>query len=358
MANGFQGLFGGFQDPRTQGLLGLASGLLQAGGPSMRPISLGQALGGGIQQGLGAFNVAQQRQLQNRIVQQQLEERQRQREAITGLQQRIPGLFGETPRAQLLSDVLGVSPQAGVGLIGQAAFPKPQDPSNLIKTLRGAGIDPTTPEGQRLVRDVLLRPSTQIRIGEKAEEAGRIEFAKQKAKIDVEVIKKGRDEASNLLDITERLGVLLPRVPTGALQPGVIKVKRGARGVLDLVGIDTTKLQGLNTADQEEFTSVARKLIAVVKREVNDPRMNRDELRLYKSIIPEIGKSPETNRRLIEMANRTQRRAILKAQAMEKWMADPRRGNGTLRGFTAAWLDWISKNPIFVGIDLPTTGAP
>ena len=57
------GMLGGdFNDPRTQGILGLAGGLLAAGGPSVgRPISIGQALGVGINQGQTAFNAAQQR---------------------------------------------------------------------------------------------------------------------------------------------------------------------------------------------------------------------------------------------------------------------------------------------------------
>jgi len=58
------GLLGSdFNDPRTQGVLGLASGLLAGGGPSVgRPISLGQALGSGLQMGQTAFNQAQTRQ--------------------------------------------------------------------------------------------------------------------------------------------------------------------------------------------------------------------------------------------------------------------------------------------------------
>ena len=51
-----------FQDPRTQGVLGLASGLLAGGGSSVgKPVSLGQALGSGLQMGQAAFNQAQAR---------------------------------------------------------------------------------------------------------------------------------------------------------------------------------------------------------------------------------------------------------------------------------------------------------
>lgn len=58
------GLLGSdFNDPRTQGVLGLASGLLAGGGPSVgKPISLGQALASGLQTGQTAFNQAQARQ--------------------------------------------------------------------------------------------------------------------------------------------------------------------------------------------------------------------------------------------------------------------------------------------------------
>ena len=67
-----RGLLGNdFADPRTQGILGLAGGLLSASGPSVgRPVSLGQALGSGLQMGQAAFNQAQTRA--DRQAQQQL----------------------------------------------------------------------------------------------------------------------------------------------------------------------------------------------------------------------------------------------------------------------------------------------
>lgn len=49
-----------FSDPQQQGLLGLASGLLAAGGPSTKPVSIGQALGVGLNQGMNAYQAALQ----------------------------------------------------------------------------------------------------------------------------------------------------------------------------------------------------------------------------------------------------------------------------------------------------------
>lgn len=49
-----------FEDPRQQALLGLSTGLLQAAGPSARPVSLGQALGGGMQNAMQMYQAAKQ----------------------------------------------------------------------------------------------------------------------------------------------------------------------------------------------------------------------------------------------------------------------------------------------------------
>jgi len=58
------GLLGGdFDDPRTQGVMGLATGLLAGGAPQVgKPVSLGGALARGLQMGQNSFNTAQARQ--------------------------------------------------------------------------------------------------------------------------------------------------------------------------------------------------------------------------------------------------------------------------------------------------------
>lgn len=48
----------GLGDPRTMGLLSAAAGMLQAAGPSPRPISVGQGIGMGAMQGIGSYQDA------------------------------------------------------------------------------------------------------------------------------------------------------------------------------------------------------------------------------------------------------------------------------------------------------------
>jgi hypothetical protein len=66
------GLMGMFSNPQTAGLLGMAGGLLQAAGPSRIPVTMGQALGAGVQgmgQGVGNAFQTQQQLLRMRAMQ-------------------------------------------------------------------------------------------------------------------------------------------------------------------------------------------------------------------------------------------------------------------------------------------------
>ena len=52
MANG---LLGNMMNPEMMGLLGASAGLMQAGGPSRMPVSLGQAMGQGLMGGMHGY---------------------------------------------------------------------------------------------------------------------------------------------------------------------------------------------------------------------------------------------------------------------------------------------------------------
>jgi hypothetical protein len=67
-----------FDDPKTQGILALAAGLMQASGPSRYPVGLGQVLGTGIQQGLGAYQQARKSNLDMQLEEQKIKAAQQQ----------------------------------------------------------------------------------------------------------------------------------------------------------------------------------------------------------------------------------------------------------------------------------------
>jgi hypothetical protein len=83
------------QGIQNQAMLQAAAALLQAGGPSARPTSLGQALGGALQAGQQGYAQAQQGAVQTLLTRQKLEEAQRERQ----LQQYLLGGGQAAPAA-------------------------------------------------------------------------------------------------------------------------------------------------------------------------------------------------------------------------------------------------------------------
>ncbi|MES2040484.1 MAG: hypothetical protein V4495_21910 [Pseudomonadota bacterium] len=62
---GLLDLFGSdIDDPKTQNMFGIASGLMSAGGPSRTPVSFGQALASGLQAGQNAASNATNKKMQ------------------------------------------------------------------------------------------------------------------------------------------------------------------------------------------------------------------------------------------------------------------------------------------------------
>ena len=77
---------------RNQALLQAAAALLSAGGPSERPISLGQALGGALQAGAAGYSQAQQGAVQSLLMRQKLQEADR----AAQMRKLYPQIFKET----------------------------------------------------------------------------------------------------------------------------------------------------------------------------------------------------------------------------------------------------------------------
>jgi hypothetical protein len=81
------------QQARQQGLLGLAAGLLQAGGPSRQRTNIGQAIGAGLQAGQQAYRGALSEQIQGQQMAMKLAEQQRLLQQQRALQQAMPTLI-------------------------------------------------------------------------------------------------------------------------------------------------------------------------------------------------------------------------------------------------------------------------
>jgi len=109
-ANPVMGLLGNedmLQQARQQGLLGLAAGLLQAGGPSRTRTNIGQAIGSGLMAGQQMYNQAVNQQITQASAVQKLQEAQRQRQQRELVRQVMPQLLQPGP-----TTVFGMQGQA------------------------------------------------------------------------------------------------------------------------------------------------------------------------------------------------------------------------------------------------------
>ena len=111
-------LSAGQQDAiRNQAMLQAAAALLQAGGPSRQPISLGQALGGALQAGAAGYSQAQQGAIQSLLTRQKLAEAKRMEDFRKALQtqQMQPQMGG--------GEVTTITPDQAISMEGLPAGP-------------------------------------------------------------------------------------------------------------------------------------------------------------------------------------------------------------------------------------------
>ena len=141
---------------RNQALLQAAAALLSAGGPSERPISIGQALGGALQAGSQGYQQAQQGAVQSLLIRQKLAEAKRQedfRRALQG-QQMQPQMGGG-------GEVTTITPDQAISMEGLPAGPTVAR-ANLI------GQQVRTPAPQMSEQDMLYQDAiNKYRIAER-----------------------------------------------------------------------------------------------------------------------------------------------------------------------------------------------
>jgi len=140
---------------KNQAMLQAAAALLQAGGPSRTPISLGQALGGALQAGSAGYQQAQQGAIQSLLTRQKLAEAKRMEDFRKALQtqQMQPQMGG--------GEVTTITPDQAISMEGLPAGPTVAR-ANLI------GQQVRTPAPQMSEQDMLYQDAiNKYRIAER-----------------------------------------------------------------------------------------------------------------------------------------------------------------------------------------------
>jgi hypothetical protein len=143
-----------FQDPEQMGLLGISAGLLQASGPSRMPISLGQGIGMGLNQGMQFAENASQMQNRTALTKSRLDAEKSAAQQAAETQQRLSQFAATLPPDQQMRFM--VDPKSflenkvvapGSSLVGGAGVQytqpnRPADPTSEVRNFeyaRGQG---------------------------------------------------------------------------------------------------------------------------------------------------------------------------------------------------------------------------
>jgi hypothetical protein len=224
------------QSIKQQSMLQAAAALLQAGGPSRQPISLGQALGGALQAGQQGYQQAQTGAIQNLLTRQKLAEAKRMEDLRKALQE-----SQMQPQAQPMGEVTTITPEQAISVGGLPAGPTVARANLIGQQVRAPA--PQMSQQEMLYQDAMNKYVIADRSGYPEMAAKYLETAQK-----IKPMEKVVGAPFEVTDAVTGKPIMVQQFDTGRLQTvGAYGPKRNV--VLEKLGgvvqaIDVSKLAG------------------------------------------------------------------------------------------------------------------
>lgn len=333
------GILDWFSNPANQGLLNLSAGLLQAGGPSPTPVSFGQALGQGMQQGLRGFQGAQQAQMQQQLF--DMKKAEMARQAL------LP--VGHGPGTQLFKPGEN-TPFHTVPFAPREFAPQgPQSPlGKLASDLKSGVITPPQFDEQY---KKLIAPSQPIVTVDNRQESEFNKIVGRETGEQYAGLMKADMNAPAVISKYQRLGSLLGQVNTGKFKGTTTDIKAAAKSI----GVD---LASLGVTDDVAPAQAARALANQLALETRNPAggagmpgaLSDKDREFLIQAIPGLENDPGAIGTMIEYRIKLEQRS----QEVAKKAREYRRKHGKFdEGFYDELAEWSAKNPLFPEKDKP-----
>lgn len=224
---------------QNQAMLQAAASLLQAGGPSSRRISLGQALGGALQAGSAGYQQAQQGAVQSLLVRQKLAEAKRLEDFRKALQtqQLQPQVGGG-------GEVTTITPDQAISMEGLPAGPTVARANLIGQQVRAPA--PQMSEQDMLYQDAMNKYKIAERYGMSEEASKYLEKAQK-----IKPMEKVTGAPFEVTDATSGKPIMVQQFDTGRLQTvtgygpkrDIVLQELGGK----VVAVDKSKLTGTET---------------------------------------------------------------------------------------------------------------
>ena len=185
-------------------------------------------------------------------------------------------------------------------ILAQAQLAKALRPetTTLMQNLAAAGIDPSSPEGQKIIRDNLTKPGTTIMTG------GEGEFIKEGVKAGFSALKDAQKEVQNDRALFPRVQQIIdvlsdPNADTGVVASVTMSFRKLGR---DLGFLNEEQEQTLT--NQEVLQSAISYMVPKM-RVVGSGSSSDKDVELMQEAVPTMDKSPEANRIIASLYKQT-----------------------------------------------------
>ena len=200
-----------------------------------------------------------------------------------------------------------------------------QKPTSLAQNLMAAGFQPGTPEYHKAMREILMKPATQISVGETGAAAEQKELGKIRAKELVGVRDRANLAQNNLasLDILDNIDV-----STGRAEP----MKQALAAWGKSFGLNTAGLA--NVPAGQAFTAEAAKTVLNAMQAQKGPQTESD-MRQIRTTVATLQKDPKANQFINNSARALSLRSIEQRDFYDNYLSE----KGSLKGVSKARND-------------------
>ena len=351
-------------DPQSAMMTQMALGLLSAGGPSSRPVSLGQAMGQAGQMGMQGYRDAQN----NQMNQMKLDELKKRMAFMQNMNLQSPNLAQDA----LVAGALDLKDYLTLQAKDKPELVELDDPANPGRTVKkwvtpgksdgtNIGYAPMkTPEGMRYENGQLVGIPGYVDMKKQIAAAGRttINNNNYQEKEEDKAIGKSFGEfysdlqkagfaASGKIARYDRLGQLLTGVQTGKLTPATTQIS----ALADSLGVSIDPNLPAKQAAEALSNEIALQLRNPSGGAGMPGALSDKDREFLVSMTPGLGKTPEGNQLIIETAKKLAKREMDVAKIARNYRSKHGRVD---EGFYQELANFSNANPLFS----PSTSAP